>query len=111
MANMLIVLFILCAFHHVGVIITCFGEMASAADEGDEIKVVSAIVVMLGTIALLVLTIISATNPLGGLAFVMGIILAVFHGIGILNIFTGHPFRGLYDLALMVLFIVGLALA
>ena len=85
MANMLIVLFILCAFHHVGVIITCFGEMASAADEGDEIKVVSAILVMLGTIALLVLTIISPTNPLGGLAFVMGIILAVFRGIGILN--------------------------
>lgn len=52
--------------------------MASAADEGDEIKVVSAILVMLGTIALLVLTIISATDPLGGLAFVMGIILAVF---------------------------------
>lgn len=111
MANMLIVLFILCAFHHVGEIIDCFGEMASAADEGDEIKVVSAILLMLGTIALLVLTIISATNPLGGLAFVMGIILAVFRGIGILNFFTGHPFRGLYNLALMVLFIVGLALA
>ena len=111
MEIMLIVLFILCAIHHVGGIIRCFGEMAIAADEGDEIKVVSAILVMLGTIALLVLTIISATNPLGGLAFVMGIILTVFRGIGILDIFTGHPFRGLYNLALMVLFIVGLALA
>lgn len=111
MANMLIVLFILCAIQHVGGIITCFGEMASATDEGDEIKVVSAILLMLGTIALLVLTIISATNPLGGLAFVMGIILAVFRGIRILSFFTGHPFHGLYNLVLMVLFIVGLALA
>ena len=111
MAIMLIVLFILCAIQHVGGIIRCFGEMAIAADKGDEIKVLSAIVVMLGTIALLVLTIISATNPLGGLAFVMGIILTVFCGIGILNFFTGHPFHGLYNLVLMVLFIVGLALA
>ena len=110
MAIMLIVLFILCAIQHVGEIILCFGEMAIAADEGDGIKVISAIIVLFVTIALLVLTIISATNPLGGLAFVMGIILA-FRGIGILNIFTGHPFRGLYNLALMVLFIVGLALA
>lgn len=111
MANILIVLFILCAFQHVGLIIMCFGEMTSAADEGDEIKVVSAILIMLGTIALLVLTIISATNPLGGLAFVMGIILAVFRGIGILNFLIDHPFYGLYNLVLMVLFIVGLALA
>lgn len=85
--------------------------MAVAADKGDGIKVVSAIIVFLFTVALLVLTIISATNPLGGLAFVMGIILTVFCGIGILNFFTGHPFHGLYNLALMVLFIVGLALA
>lgn len=111
MAIMLTILFILCAIQHVGGIIRCFGEMAVAADKGDGIKVVSAILVMLGITALLVLTIISATKPLGGLAFVMGIILAVFRGIGILNIFTGHPFRGLYDLALMVLLIVGLALA
>ena len=111
MAIMLIVLFILCAIQQLIGLIKCFGEMAVAADKGDGIKVVSAIIVFLFTVALLVLTIISATNPLGGLAFVMGIILAVFHGIGILNIFTGHPFRGLYDLVLMVLFIVGLALA
>lgn len=111
MAIMLIILFILCALQHVGGIIRCFGEMATAADQGDGIKVVSAILVLLGLIALFVLSIISATNPLGGLAFVMGIILAVFRGIGILNIFTGHPFRGLYNLTLMVLLIVGLALA
>ena len=85
--------------------------MAIAADQGDGTKVLAAIIVLLGIIAQLVLTIISATNPLGGLAFVMGIILAVFRGIGILNIFTGHPFCGLYNLALMVLLIVGLALA
>ena len=64
MAIMLTILFILCALQHVVGIIKCFGEMASAADKGDGIKVVSAILVMLGIIALLVLTIISATNPL-----------------------------------------------
>ena len=111
MAIMLIILFILCAIQQLIGLIKCFGEMAGAVDKGDEIKVLSAIIVFLFTVALLVLTIISATNPLGGLAFVMGIILAVFRGIGILNFFTGHPFHGLYNLALMVLFIVGLALA
>lgn len=111
MAIMLTILFILCALQHVGGMIKCFGEMAVAADKGDGIKVVSAIIVLFGFIALFVLTVISSTNPLGALAFVMGIILAVFRGIGILNIFTGHPFRGLYNLALMVLLIVGLALA
>lgn len=111
MAIMLTILFILCTIQHFCGLIKCFGEMAVAADKGDGTKFVAAIIVMLGIIALLVLTIISATNPLGGLAFVMGIILAVFRGIGILNIFTGHPFRGLYDLALMVLLIVGLVLA
>ena len=112
MATMLTVLFIITIA--LTIIKTCETTIPSFSNAwalGDNIKIASHIVVILILLAEITLYVLSAINPVGTMAFVMGIIVSVFAGLGFIGgLATGKPFSAFFNLVLMVLFIVALCL-
>lgn len=112
MATMLTVLFIITiALTIIKICETVFPSLSKAWAVGDNIKIASAIVAILIILGEITLYVLSAINPVGTMAFVMGIIAASFAGLGFIGrLATGKPFRALVNLVMMVLFIVAICL-
>ena len=112
MATMFTVLFILAiTFTIIRACRETFPVLKHAWDVGDNTKIASCIIVIIIVLAEITLYILSAINPLGTMAFVMGIIVAVFAGLGFIGrLATAKPFSAFINLVLMVLFIVTLCL-